>query len=356
MKILFVGDILLDRKMEYSEEFSKICSSYDHCVGNLEGMFKGTGREINKAGVWIHSDEEHIESLREKFDVLTLANNHTMDFGKESLNHTISLLNDNDFKHCGAGKNSTEAHKPLDLGEVFIISVAENEFGASTKTRPGMASFDDMRILYNNIKKCKEKGKVIVCYHGGSEVIPLPQKYLRERFKLLKDFGADLIIGNHPHVVQGFEDNSFYSLGNFYFIHQDSPGRRFSQYKNTDWSLVVGYDTETSKTETYCVSVKDNKVVIDESKTEELNFLCSLIIDDDYETLSDIISCVLHEKWYPDFFKGGHLTAVLHQVRCDAHKSNISTGLSRMIGEFQLGQLENHDIFVDGEIITVGKK
>lgn len=350
MKLLFFGDTLIDRDIEFSDEFFRICNSYDFCVVNLEGIFVGNGTPINKAGPHICSNETYIDSFADKFKIVTLANNHTMDFGESSLNHTMSILSDNNIQWCGAGSNRKEAHKPLFLGDVSIISVAENEFGSSDINKAGIACYEDLRILYNNIQECKKRGKVVICYHGGSEIIPVPPRYLRDRFKLLSDFGVDLIIGNHPHVVQGFEENIFYSLGNFVFL---GSGGNFSPYKNSDWSLVVGYDTETSAITKYCVRMADNKIILDEDKFTELEFLSSIISSDEYETISDKVSCLLHQLWYPDYFRSGHQPITLHYLRCDAHRNNISVGLSRMVGEFDDNLLEKYIIEVNGESITV---
>ena len=352
MKLMFFGDVLFDREMKFSEELIFLCDEHDFCISNLEGIFRGPGQRIVKAGRWIESDEKYSESFLKHFNVVTLANNHTMDYGEGSLLYTLSFLEENNVRFCGAGRDNEEAHKPLDLGGVFLMSVSENEFGAATPSSSGIASYDDMRILYKNIQECKDKGKVIVCYHGGSECIPIPQEYIRERFKLLSDFGADVVIGTHPHVVQGFEDNLFYSLGNFFF---QAEGVDFSPYKNSDWSLVVSYDTETTKLKTYCISLSGNELTVDETRREELNFLCSLLGSDEYKSMSDMISCILHSLWYPEYYHGGDMPGILHHFRCDAHKNNIVMGISRIIGE-HLPELKDYRIELNGESIAIHKK
>ena len=349
MKLLFVGDIVLDREIKYSQEFLDIVSGYDHCVANLEAPFIGDGSPVFKAGVWINSEEKYVSSLRSVFDTVTLANNHMMDYGERSLSYTSKILDDHGFNYCGAGKSVTEAHEPVHVGDCFIFSIAENEFGCSSESGAGIACFDDIHLLYENIKKYSKIGKVIVCYHGGTEEIPLPPKYLRDRFSLLKSFGATLIIGHHPHVVQGFDTKSFYSLGNFYFVRQND-----SQYDNIDWSLVVGYDTETDTVELYFVSVVNDVVVVAE-KEEELQFLNEMLHDEEYENLSNIISLILFERWY-DKFRTSDNEVMLHYFRCDSHKNNLLKGLSYSINELNIHQAKKYKIEVaTGDAIKIRK-
>ena len=347
MKLLFVGDVVLDREIKYSQEFLDIVSGYDHCIANLEAPFIGDGSPVFKAGVWINSEEKYVSSLRSVFDTVTLANNHMMDYGERSLSYTSKILDDHGFNYCGAGKSVTEAHEPVHVGDCFIFSIAENEFGCSSESGAGIACFDDLNTLYDNIKKYSKLGKVIVCYHGGTEEIPLPPKYLRDRFSLLKSFGADIIIGHHPHVVQGSDINSFYSLGNFYFIRQNGNG-----YDNIDWSLVVGYDTETDKVELYFVSVIDDTVVLVE-KENEFEFLNEMLHDEEYENLSNIISLILYDRWYNEFRTSDN-EVMLHYFRCDSHKNNLIKGLSYSINELSIHQSKKYKIQVDaGDAIRI---
>jgi len=349
MKLLFAGDLVLDREVKYSKDFLDLISEHDHRVVNLEAPFIGNGSRIFKAGRWINSKEEHVSSLRNAFDCVTLANNHMMDYGNNSLLHTLDVLNKNNFKHCGAGSNNKDAHEPIELDGCYIFSVAENEFGCSTESSSGISCFDDILLLYENIKKYSELGKIIICYHGGTEVIPIPPKYLRKRFSLLKSFGADLIIGHHPHVVQGFDEKCFYSLGNFYFVDQNT-----SKYENIDWSLIVSYDTETDEIKTYHTTVIDDTLTITE-KQKEIQFLNEILHSKDYDSLSDIISLILYDKWYKNFTQTGP-EVILHYLRCDAHKENISKSLSHMIKEFYINDLENYKISVkDIDFIEIEK-
>lgn len=326
MKLLFVGDIVLDRPIAFSQEFLEFARSHDYQIANFEAPLRGNGSPVPKAGVHIQSDEQYLTSLRESFNVLTVANNHTMDFGPQGLNYMKTVFQSNGFLTAGTGSTVEEAFTPLQLGNAYLFAVCENEFGGVTHERPGVAVFDHLRVLHAKIQEYKKKGPVIVCYHGGSEIIPIPQSYLRDRFQMLKDFGVSLVIGHHPHVVQGYEDNIFYSLGNFF-----CEGGKFTQYENSDWALCVSYDTETNTTELrHVCTIRGKLRFID--KTTELNKLNSFLHSPEYNSLSDHISKELCMRWY--LKSPTNRTDIwLHYFRCDAHRHNFSIGLSSLHGE-----------------------
>ena len=147
--------------------------------------------------------------------------------------------------------------------------------------------------------------------------------------------------------MQGSDINSFYSLGNFYFVRQNGNG-----YDNIDWSLVVGYDTETDKVELYFVSVIDDTVVLVE-KENEFEFLNEMLHDEEYENLSNIISLILYDRWYNEFRTSDN-EVMLHYFRCDSHKNNLIKGLSYSINELSIHQSKKYKIQVDaGDAIRI---
>ena len=326
MKLLFVGDIVLDRPISASPDVLAFAQSHEYQIANFEAPISGGHSGIPKAGVHIQSSPAHLKGLRTLFNVMTLANNHTMDFGPGGLAATTNALRDNGFQYTGVGSTIEEAFKPLRLGNVSVFAVCENEFGGVSYEKPGVAVFDHLRALYREIQRAKEVGPVIVCYHGGSEIIPIPQSYLRDRFQMLREFGVDLVIGHHPHVVQGYENNAFYSLGNFF-----CEGGKFSQYENADWGLCVSYDTETREVELRHVSTVNGTLQFVD-KEASLRTLNAFIQSPDYNKLSDHISRELCMRWY---FSGplNQTAILLHYFRCDAHRHNFSIGLSAMHGE-----------------------
>lgn len=247
--LLFVGDIMLDRGVAYfikkhdDVKFpflksAEILKSADLTIGNLEGPISDRG---TKSGS-IYSfrfDPKVLEGLTYAgFDVLSLANNHIFDYGREALVDTREHLKNADISGVGAGANYGEVNKPAilevkgakfsflsytDLYPRSLYATPEKslrDLGAST-ARPGISEFDPETIL-KQVKELKQNDDfVTVLLHFGDEYTKEPNKKQREFAKVLADAGADLIVGHHPHVVQPVEKIGdtwvAWSLGNFVF-------------------------------------------------------------------------------------------------------------------------------------------
>jgi poly-gamma-glutamate synthesis protein (capsule biosynthesis protein) len=167
--------------------------------------------------------------------VVSLANNHSKDFGTGALLETLAHLKENDVAFCGAGNNSDEAYSPAVLTAhgrkvAFLAFTAVVPDGwAATESNPGCAvTFDHDRVA-SAIRDAKAKSDYVVAsFHWGMELATSPDADQRGLAHLAVDSGADLVLGHHPHVVQGLElyRNRLiaYSLGNFIF----SPPREIS--------------------------------------------------------------------------------------------------------------------------------
>ncbi|MFV0503127.1 MAG: CapA family protein [Lachnospirales bacterium] len=167
-------------------------------------------------------------------DVVSLANNHTLDFGPIALDDSFTTLNNLDIKYVGAGKNLDEAKAPVDfkinnkniamLGATRVIPV----YGwNATNKKSGVLTTYDPSKLVTEITKAKKKNKYVVAYiHWGVEKAERPERYQRDLAKKYIDAGADLVVGSHPHVLQGIEYYKgkpiVYSLGNLIFYNSIS--------------------------------------------------------------------------------------------------------------------------------------
>jgi len=164
-------------------------------------------------------------------DFVSLGNNHTNDYLKTGLEATISALEKSPLSYAGAGLNAAQAlaahHEAIQgvdfsfLGFVSWkgnstpsqVAEGENKGGAAYGTQENIVTAVEKEAVDNRV--------VIVQYHGGSEYSYSPSERTTSRLKAAIDHGADLVIGHHPHVLQGFElykDKLIaYSLGNFLF-------------------------------------------------------------------------------------------------------------------------------------------
>jgi len=237
--LLFVGDIMLSR--EVGEQIKKrgdprypflktaeILNSADLTVGNLEGPISNRG-ENQGSPYSFRADPKIIEGLKfAGFDILSLANNHILDWGRKALEDTILNLNESGIETVGAGKNYTEANRPL-IKEVngikftFLSYTNLNPGSEATDSAAGISNFDleEAAAKIGLFKKLKIAGFIVVLFHWGDEYQIHSNSNQREMAHQLIDAGADLIIGHHPHVIQEIENYHgkwiAYSLGNFVF-------------------------------------------------------------------------------------------------------------------------------------------
>lgn len=174
------------------------------------------------------------------FDVCTLANNHVRDYGPDGVASTIDTLEELGLRTVGIGETHDAAFEPLEVtvGDVSvgIINVCEREFNIAGEANHGAAWISDRRAR-EAIRAADEAfDAVIAIVHGGIEYVPFPPPELQDCLREFVDLGADLVVGHHPHVPQGWEGHGdgaiLYSLGNFLFDNmRDS--------ENASWGLAV---------------------------------------------------------------------------------------------------------------------
>ncbi|MFA5013720.1 MAG: CapA family protein [Candidatus Paceibacterota bacterium] len=238
--LIAVGDIMLSRgvavkiKQNNSNDYPFLnvkdyLKTGDIVFGNLETPI-ATGREIKPGELTFRSEPGLEKNLKESnFSILSLANNHTMNFGENGLKETFDLLNSQGIKYAGAGNNANEANAPAIIesnGFKFAFlaysysSMIPASYGA-IDTRAGIAFMDIEKMKIAVAEAKRQVDFVIVSMHAGTEYIYTPIQEQTEFARAAIDSGADMVIGHHPHVVQEMEKYNgkyiFYSLGNFIF-------------------------------------------------------------------------------------------------------------------------------------------
>lgn len=163
-------------------------------------------------------------------DIVGLANNHCFDYGEDAFLDTLSTLQGADIPYVGAGKNLEEAMQP----QFFLVGGMKIGYVACTRaekyiltpeageTSPGVLRCYDPELAVQAIQTASEQCDYLVVYvHWGTEgstVLEQAQTDLATRFT---EAGADLIVGAHPHILQGAgwrqDTPVLYSLGNFWF-------------------------------------------------------------------------------------------------------------------------------------------
>jgi len=217
-------------------------------LANLEGPILPDAYKHNtssKAGP--HLSSSMLPATKEQF-VLSLANNHIMDYGITGLEATQTQLEQRGFRWCGAGQNIQIARQPVIISDkgarLGIIACCEAQFGVSRWGQPGVAEFGPW--VYKAIRDLQQVADVvIVSVHAAVEDAPWPSPYIQELYRSYIDAGATVVHGHHSHVPQGYEEYNggliFYGMGNFAV----DPGK-WRDYPNGLWSIGAEIDFATS--------------------------------------------------------------------------------------------------------------
>lgn len=242
VRLVFAGDVLLSDHVLAAYErgggirgvvdqgFQDVIDGSDLFIVNEEFPFSSRGTAAADKQFTFRLPPEKVSIFKEMgIDLVTLANNHALDFGTDALLDTCAVLDQAGILRMGAGADLNEAKKPVykELGGLRLAFlgasrvIPETSWNASS-SKPGMLTSYDPALLLEEIKKAKAEADYVVVYiHWGIERDERPQEYQRTLGQQYIDAGADLVIGSHPHVLQGIEYYKgkpiVYSLGNFVF-------------------------------------------------------------------------------------------------------------------------------------------
>lgn len=205
----------------------------DIFMANNEFPYSNSGSPTPNKTFTFRAKPERVGLLKEMgVDIVSLANNHAYDYGSQALLDTLDILSNEDIAYVGAGKNITEACQPayitqngLKIGFVSATQIERTntpDTKEATENTPGvLRTLDPTRFLKVISEADANCDFTVVYVHWGSENtydVDASQKDLAKKYV---DAGADLIIGDHSHCLQGFEYINdvpvIYSLGNFWF-------------------------------------------------------------------------------------------------------------------------------------------
>lgn len=232
--LMFGGDVTLSDRVkrrlggDWSAALAQFpeSRSVDVAMVNLENPITDADRKRSGKRFNFRAEPESVAALEAGgIDLVTLANNHTMDYNRPGLLDTLAALDQSDIHAIGAGENITEARRPkiLDVKGQRIAYFgyynahwhAATETSAGTNPRENEALAADIQAVRDQVDW------VVVNFHWGEELARYPAPYQRSIARRAIDAGADLVVGHHPHVLQGaevYKDRAIvYSLGNFIF-------------------------------------------------------------------------------------------------------------------------------------------
>ncbi len=232
--LVFGGDVTLSDHFEdvigtnYSLPFAQLPEyrEADLAMVNLENpLTRSTLRRPNKQFNF-KADPEAVKVLTEGgIDIVNLANNHTMDYEASGLVETMETLDRAGIHAVGAGRDLKEARRPTIIEvkgqRIAYFGYYDADFHAAAEGVAGTNPRYDERVAAD-IKAIRDQVDwVVVNYHWGVELAEYPGDWQIDLARFTIDQGADVVIGHHPHVLQGAEIYKgrpiVYSLGNFIF-------------------------------------------------------------------------------------------------------------------------------------------
>ena len=187
----------------------------DLTIVNLEGTFTTSDDRADKTSAFKGSPSYTAILTEGSVEAVNLANNHSHDYGTDSYEDTIEYLDEAGIVNFGYERTAVMNVKGVSVGLVGVYELSKG--------------YDAEEDLRENIAKVKAEGAqlIIVSFHWGSEKENYPDDVQKTLAHVAIDEGAHLVLGHHPHVLQGIEEykgrNIVYSLGNFCFGGNKNP-------------------------------------------------------------------------------------------------------------------------------------
>ena len=241
LSLLFLGDIM-QHDSQITDAYDERTGTYDYsdcfqyikpyiqgvdvAIGNLEVTLAGTPY---KGYPQFSAPDELLVALKDMgLDVIATANNHSVDRGKAGVDRTIAMLDSFHIPHTGTFRNQAEKNRlhPLIVGrQGFKLAILNYTYGTNglPVTKPNLVNMLDTALIRKDLQKAVSmKPDIIIVFpHWGLEYQSLPSRTQKQITDLCFRYGAKLVIGAHPHVLQPMEWRKSkdqlvaYSLGNF---------------------------------------------------------------------------------------------------------------------------------------------
>ncbi len=258
VSIAFVGDILLTdtpgKVIKSGRDpfapMASILKGADIRVGNLECVVATSGTPEPGKPYTFRAHPRTLPVLKRHFDAVSLANNHSGDYGAPAFAEMLGRLERQAIGYFGGGRTLSAAHKPLIIVRkgLRIALLGYNEFFPRSfeadVDKPGVAWSDDEQVRRDIIAaRAHFKADLVIPFmHWGWEHQPLASTRQRQLARVMIDAGADAVVGGHPHATQDVEQYLgkpiIYSLGNFLFDGFEN------EESNTGWVLTMDVDRQ----------------------------------------------------------------------------------------------------------------
>lgn len=245
-RICFTGDISVadgarttnrwtahgrDTSSCFDETIMQHMQTADICFADNEFPYTTRGSATPGKDYTYRADPANVQLMLDLgVDIVSIANNHTYDYGPDGVLDTLETLRNAGIEYVGAGKDLAEASETkfieLDGLRVAFLSGTRVEWAELTKgateDSPGVFRTVDPELLYQRVREARQEADLVIVYiHWGIESVEYLEDYQKTVGKALVDAGADAVIGDHTHCLQGVElyrdKPIIYSVGNFWF-------------------------------------------------------------------------------------------------------------------------------------------
>lgn len=284
----FAGDVNLDESSYPAAKYDEVNGDIKSCLSpdllnemnssdimmlNNEFAYSTRGIKESDKSYTFRANPSRVEILQKMgVDIVSLANNHALDYGPDALLDTFDTLDGADIDYVGAGINLDRAKAPIyySIGDKTIAYVAASRvvFDMSwyaSENGLGMIGTYDPSLILESIEEAEANSDFVVVFvHWGVERAKYPEDYQRNLATKYIDAGADAVVGCHPHVMQGIEFYKgkpiAYSLGNFWFNKSTKESGMLKLYLDPDDSVRVQMLPAMSKdTYTYLLTEEAEK-------------------------------------------------------------------------------------------------
>ena len=246
----FAGDVNLDENWPTTLHLNQQDNGIEDCISeeiiedlracdlfmlNNEFTYSDRGTPMNGKMYTFRATPSRVDVIKELgADIVLLANNHIYDYGAEAMLDTMDVLKESGIDYVGAAKNDDEAcnivYYEIDGMKIAYVAASRAEKNKmtpqATEDSPGILRAYDPKEFLSLVQEADQNSDFVVAnIHWGTEYSFELEEVQKELGHALAEAGADLVIGTHPHVLQGIEIYDdvpiFYSLGNFWFNEKD---------------------------------------------------------------------------------------------------------------------------------------
>ena len=258
--ISFAGDVTMGNYKgssyygTFDNEFKNVGGNFDYFFENVKDVFTNddlsivnlegpltTAQNAKVKKFAFKGDPSYVNILKSgNIEAVSIANNHSEDYFEEGMKDTKFILNENNIEYFGLGEKAV-----IDTNGIKVGLLGYNGW-------PENCTEENLNSMKNDIEALKKEADMVAVYfHWGIEREYTPNQIQKNFAHNAIDYGSDLVIGAHPHVVQGIEEYNgkyiAYSLGNFCFGGNKNPSDKdsmiYQQTFNFENNKLVGIET-----------------------------------------------------------------------------------------------------------------